>query len=154
MWIKDEFDRRTLVEILVAGWRVLQRDHFDTFHKLLRGIILHGRIGRPWGSGAAATSRVVSSMEQRRFFEVIGEESGEWLVLDGKRHPPRVICRCRGWNAPKNAALIVAALEAHRSELYSKFPLDGSKPCLPSGEAESAPAPKPATRKSRAGHRG
>ena len=97
-------------------------------------------------------------MEQRRFFEVMGEESGEWLVLDGKRHPPRVICRCRGWNAPKNAALIVAALEAHHSELYSKFPLDGSvrlneqsavNPCLPSGEVESAPAPKPATRKSR-----
>ena len=59
-------------------------------------------------------------------FEVIGEESGEWLVLDGKRHPPRVICRCRGWNAPKNAAMIVAALEAHHSELHSKFPLDGS----------------------------
>jgi len=98
-------------------------------------------------------------MEQRRFFEVIGEESGEWLVLDGKRHPPRVICRCRGWNAPKNAALIVAALEAHHSELHSKFPLDGSgrpavKPGLPSSEAESAPAAKPATRKSRAGHRG
>jgi hypothetical protein len=102
-------------------------------------------------------------MEQRRFFEVMGEESGEWLVLDSKRHPPRVICRCRGWNAPKNAALIVAALEAHHSELYSKFPLDGSgrpnqqpavKPGLPSSEAESAPAPKPATRKSRAGHRG
>jgi hypothetical protein len=66
-------------------------------------------------------------MEQRRFFEVRGEESGEWLVLDGKRHPPRVICRCHGWNAPKNAALIVAALEAHNSELYSKFPLDGSR---------------------------
>ena len=65
-------------------------------------------------------------MEQRRFFEVRGEESGEWLVLDAKRHPPRVICRCLGWNAPKNAALIVAALEAHNSELYSKFPLDGS----------------------------
>ena len=106
-------------------------------------------------------SRVVSSMEQRRFFEVMGEESGEWLVLDSKRHPPRVICRCRGWNAPKNAALIVAALEAHNSELYSKF--DGSgrlneqsalKPCLPSGEVESAPTPKPAARKSRAGHRG
>jgi len=45
-------------------------------------------------------------MEQRRFFEARGEESGEWLVLDGKRHPPRVICRCFGWNAPKNAALI------------------------------------------------
>ena len=96
-------------------------------------------------------------MEQRRFFEVMGEESGEWLVLDGKRHPPRVICRCRGWNAPKNAALIVAALEAHHSELYSKFPLEGSGPneqpavktCLPPGEAEFAPAPKPATRKSR-----
>jgi hypothetical protein len=98
-------------------------------------------------------------MEQRRFFEVMGEESGEWLVLDGKRHPPRVICRCRGWNAPKNAALIVAALEAHHSQLYSKFPLDGSgrpavKPGLPSSEAESAPAAKPATRKSRARHRG
>ena len=102
-------------------------------------------------------------MEQRRFFEVRGEESGEWLVLDGKRHPPRVICRCLGWNAPKNAALIVAALEAHNSELYSKFPLDGSgrlnepsavKPPLPSDEVESGPAPKPAARKSRAGHRG
>ena len=139
--------------------RQAHRERLDTFHKLLRGIILHGRIGRPWGSGATATSRVVSSMEQRRFFEVMGEESGEWLVLDGKRHPPRVICRCRGWNAPKNAALIVAALEAHHSELHSKFPLDGSgrpavKPGLPSSEAESAPAPKPATRKSRAGHRG
>jgi hypothetical protein len=102
-------------------------------------------------------------MEQRRFFEVRGEESGEWLVLDGKRHPPRVICRCHGWNAPKNAALIVAALEAHNSELYSKFPLDGSrrlnepsavKTCLPSDEVESAPTPKPAGRKSRAGHQG
>jgi hypothetical protein len=99
-------------------------------------------------------------MEQRRFFEVRGEESGEWLVLDGKPHPPRVICRCLGWNAPKNAAFIATALEAHNSELYSKFPLDGTgrrlneqpavKPCLPSGEAESAPASKPATGKSRA----
>jgi hypothetical protein len=88
-------------------------------------------------------------MEQRRFFEVRGEESGGWLVLNGKRHPPRVICRCLGWNAPKNAALIVAALEAHNSELYAKF--DGSrqlneqsavKPCLPSSEVESAPAPQ------------
>ena len=112
------------------------------------GLAVHG------AAEQRPASRVVSSMEQRRFFEVMGEESGEWLVLDSKRHPPRVICRCRGWNAPKNAALIVAALEAHHSELYSKFPLDGSKPCLPSGEAESAPAPKPATRKSRAGHRG
>jgi hypothetical protein len=102
-------------------------------------------------------------MEQRRFFEVRGEESGEWLVLDGKHHPPCVICRCLGWNAPKNAALIVAALEVHNSELYSKFPLDGSGPLneqpalkagFASGEAESAPAPKPATGKSRAVHRG
>ena len=115
------------------------------------------------GSGASPEQGVISGMDKRRFFEVRGEESGEWLVLDGKRHPPRVICRCRGWNAPKNAVLIVAALEAHHSELYSKFPLDGSgrpneqpavKPCLPSGEAESAPAPKPAARKSRAAHRG
>jgi hypothetical protein len=54
-------------------------------------------------------------MEQRRFFEAKGEESGEWLVLDGKRHPPRVICKCIGWNAPKNAALIAAALQAHNA---------------------------------------
>jgi hypothetical protein len=70
-------------------------------------------------NNASATS----GTEQRRFFEVRGEKSGEWLVLDGKRHPPRVICRCLGWNAPKNAALIVAALEAYNSELYSRFPL-------------------------------
>ena len=69
---------------------------------------------------------VINGMEQRRFFEVRGEESGVWLVLDGKRYPPRVICSCRGWNAPKNAALIVAALEAYSSELYLRFPLDGS----------------------------
>ena len=99
-------------------------------------------------------------MEQRRFFEARGEESGEWLVLDGKRHPPRVICRCVGWNAPKNAALIAGALEAHNSELYSKFPLNGSgqldeQPAVKaSGEAESPPAPKAATAKSRAKHRG
>jgi hypothetical protein len=99
-------------------------------------------------------------MEQRRFFEARSEEGGEWLVLDGKRHPPRVICRCLGWNAPKNAALIAAALEAHNSELYAKFPLDGSgrfneQPAVKaSGEAESAPVPKSTTGNSRARHRG
>jgi hypothetical protein len=99
-------------------------------------------------------------MEQRRFFEAKGEESGEWLVLDGKRHPPRVICKCVGWNAPKNAALIAAALEAHNAELYSKFPLDDSgqldeQPVVKaSAEAESAPATRRATGKSRARHRG
>jgi hypothetical protein len=61
-------------------------------------------------------------MEQRRFFEVRGEESDEWLVLDGKRHPPRVICRCLGWNAPKNAALIAAALEAQLGALLKIQP--------------------------------
>ena len=65
-----------------------------------------------------------------------------------------------GWNTPKNAAMIVAALEAHNSELYSKFPLDSSgrlneQPAVKaSGEAESAAASKPTTRKSRARHRG
>jgi hypothetical protein len=99
-------------------------------------------------------------MEQRRFFEARGEERDEWLVLDSKRHPPRVICKCVGWNAPKNAALIAAALEAHNSALYSKFPPDGSgrlneqAAINASGEVESAPAPKPATGKSRARHRG
>jgi hypothetical protein len=99
-------------------------------------------------------------MEQRRFFEARSEEGGEWLVLDGKRHPPRVICRCHGWNAPKNAALIAAALEAHSSELYSKFSLDGSgrlseQPVsTESGESESAPKPKREAGKSRARHGG
>jgi hypothetical protein len=94
-------------------------------------------------------------MEQRRFFEARGEESGEWLVLDAKRHPPRVICRCVGWNAPKNAALIAAALEAHHSELYSKFAigasseLDEPSTVKASGEADSAPEPKHAPGKPR-----
>ena len=94
-------------------------------------------------------------MEQRRFFEVKGEESGEWLVLDGKRHPLRVICKCIGWNAPKNAALIAAALEAHNAELYSKFPFDDSgqleeQPVVKaSAEADSAPASRGAKGKSR-----
>jgi hypothetical protein len=98
-------------------------------------------------------------MEQRRFFEARGEERDEWIVLDGQRHPPRVICKCVGWNAPKNAPLIAAALEAHNSKLYSKFTLDGSgrldeQPAVKaSGEAEAPPAPKPATGKSRARHR-
>jgi hypothetical protein len=102
---------------------------------------------------------VISGMEQRRFFEARGEESGEWLVLDAKRHPPRVICRCLGWSAPKNAALIVAALEAHDSELYSRFAIEGSgrlneqSADKPSGEVESASEPKPAARKSRARYR-
>ena len=106
------------------------------------------------------SSSATSGMEQRRFFEVRGEESGEWLVLDGKRHPLRVICRCVGWNAPKNAALIVAALEAYNSELYLRFPLDGSVPLheqsavKPSGEVKSATAAKLTARKSRARHRG
>jgi hypothetical protein len=117
-------------------------------------------MGHEWAAEQQPALSVMSCMEQRRFFEARGEESGEWLVLDGKRHPPRVICRCVGWNAPKNAALIAAALEAHNSELYSKFPLGGSgllneQPAVKaSGEAESRPAPKSATGKSRARHRG
>jgi hypothetical protein len=101
-----------------------------------------------------------ASMEQRRFFEAKGEESGEWLVLDGKRHPPRVICKCVGWNAPKNAALIAAALQAHNAELYSKFPFDDSdqldEPAVikASAEAESARATRGIKGKARAKHRG
>src|SRR5215470_12450364 len=98
-------------------------------------------------------------MKQRRFFEAKGEESGEWLVLDGKRHPPRVICKCIGWNAPKNAALIVAALQAHNAQLYSKFPFDNSEQLdehvvKASPVAGPAPATRRATAKSRTTHRG
>ena len=56
----------------------LYRERLDTFHKLLRGIILHGRIGHPWAAEQRPASRVVSSMEQQRFFEVMGEERDEW----------------------------------------------------------------------------
>ena len=93
----------------------------DPFHKLLLGISLYGRMAVHGKAAHSPRPGVINGMEQRRFFEVRGEESGVWLVLDGKRYPPRVICRCLGWSAPKNAALIVAALEAHDSELYSKI---------------------------------
>lgn len=92
-------------------------------------------------------------MEQKRFFEVRGEDSGEWLVLDGKRQPPRVICRCHGWHAPRDAAFIATALEAYHSGLYAKFSLGDSKPpkqqraAKTPDEAESRPKPKPATKK-------
>ena len=92
-------------------------------------------------------------MEQRRFFEVRGEDSGEWLVLDGKRQPPRVICRCRGWHAPRDAAFIATALEAYHSALYAQFRLGNSEPpkqqraVKTSDEAKSRPKPKPATNK-------
>ena len=72
----------------------------------------------PWATEQCLS--VVGPWDRDRFFEARDEESGEWLVLDAKRHPPRVMCKCLGWNAPKNAALIVAALEAHNSELYAK----------------------------------
>jgi len=37
----------------------LYRERLDTFHKLLLGIILHGRMGRPWDCGAIACAGVV-----------------------------------------------------------------------------------------------
>lgn len=92
-------------------------------------------------------------MEQKRFFEVRGEESGEWLVLDGKRHPPRVICRCHGWHAPKDAAFIATALEAYHSGLYAQFRLGDSEPPKPQratkapDKADPRPKPKPAANK-------
>ena len=94
-------------------------------------------------------------MEQRRFFEVRGEAGGEWLVLDGKRQPPRVICRCVGWHAPKDAALIATALEAYNSELYGKFRLGGAKQpkrqpaAKASDTADPRLQPKPTAGKSR-----
>ena len=132
----------------------------DPFHKLLLEIGLHGRMAVHGKAAHSQRPGVINGMEQRRYFEVRGEESGVWLVLDGKRYPPRVVCRCLGWNAPKNAALIVAALEAYNSELYSRFPLNGSarlneqSAVKPSGEVESVPEPKPAARQPRARHRG
>ena len=95
-------------------------------------------------------------MEQPRFFEARGaKKGGEWLVLDAKHSPPRVICKCVGWHAPKDAAMIVAALEAHHSELYSKFALGSAqqRAANPSfargvrGVLEPAPPPNPAVGK-------
>jgi hypothetical protein len=98
-------------------------------------------------------------MEQRRFFEVRGED-GEWLVLDGKRQPPRVICRCLGWHAPKDAAFIATALEVYNSELYAKFRVGDSE--RPSGrpaakasrKANARPKPKRAVGRSQTKPRG
>jgi hypothetical protein len=147
----------------MASGNTLTESASTLFISYCSGLSCMGGWAVPGAAELKPPPGVRSGMEQRRFFEVRGEESGEWLVLDAKRHPPRVICRCHGWNAPKNAALIVAALEAHNSELYAKFPLEGSErfneqsalnPYLPSGEGESAPTPKPAARKPRAERRG
>jgi len=92
-------------------------------------------------------------MEQPRFFEARGaKKGGEWLVLDAKHSPPRVICKCVGWHAPKDAAMIVAALEAHHSELYSKFALSSAQqpaanPSFARGELEPASPRNPAAGK-------
>jgi len=91
-------------------------------------------------------------MEQPRFFEVRSEKGGEWLVLDAKHSPPRVICRCVGWHAPKDAAMIATALQAHNSELYSKFALGSAQQpeanlSFASGELKPASPRNPAAGK-------
>lgn len=45
----------------------------------------------------------------------------EWLVVDTKSMPFRVLCVCSGYDAPFNAQLIIEALEGHHNHLYSKF---------------------------------
>jgi hypothetical protein len=105
----------TLRDALSVTTYAVKYDAMKAINRWLWGNANHG-------SGATASLGRYEQMEQRRFFEVRGEESDEWLVLDGKRHPPRVICRCLGWNAPKNAALIAAALEAQLGALLKIQP--------------------------------
>jgi hypothetical protein len=56
-----------------------------------------------------------------RFLETKGEKPNEWMVLDTKSIPFRVLCTCRGYEAPLNAKFLVEALNSYHAQLYSKF---------------------------------
>jgi hypothetical protein len=64
-----------------------------------------------------------------RFTHYRAEEHGVWHIFDTKYQ--RIVCTCRGWYAPHNAATICDALEAHEDKLYNLF---GGKTRLNIGE--------------------
>ena len=54
-----------------------------------------------------------------RFTHYRSEDRDLWHVFD-TRHA-RIVCSCRGWYAPDNAAAICEAMEAHEDKLYNLF---------------------------------
>lgn len=55
-----------------------------------------------------------------RFVELRGEKR-EWMIVDTKSIPHKVLCTCVGYDAPLNCQMIIEALEAYNLALYSKF---------------------------------
>lgn len=47
------------------------------------------------------------------------EDAGVWFVLDNKFE--RIVCSCRGWYGPDNAAAICEVLNLHEDKLYNLF---------------------------------
>lgn len=55
-----------------------------------------------------------------RFIEVRSEKR-EYLIVDTKSIPHRVICTCSGYDAPHNSEQIIQALEEFHKTLYAKL---------------------------------
>lgn len=51
----------------------------------------------------------------------IRNEKREYLIVDTKSVPHRVLCTCTGYEAPFNCEQIIEALETFHNGLYSKF---------------------------------
>ena len=55
-----------------------------------------------------------------RYLELKNEKR-EWMIVDTKSIPHRVLAVCSGYDAPFNCQLIIEALEAFNTSLYTKF---------------------------------
>lgn len=60
-------------------------------------------------------------------YQVVRGQDRDWLVVDQKSANHKVICVCRGWDAPDNAQYIVQALEAWEESLYKTFSVKSEK---------------------------
>lgn len=60
-----------------------------------------------------------------RFIEVKNGK-GEWMVVDTKSIPHKVLCICSGYDAPFSCEQIIEALEGFHTTLYSKFSIGNS----------------------------
>lgn len=60
-----------------------------------------------------------------RFVELRNEKR-DWMVVDTKSIPHKVLCTCYGYDAPINCRLIVEALEFHHNHLYGMFRHDAT----------------------------
>jgi hypothetical protein len=51
------------------------------------------------------------------------KHGSDWLVVDQNHDRMRVICECRGWEAPHNAEYVMTALNEYHDSLMSKLTL-------------------------------